>query len=156
MLYICLTKSLIAWLIYFIMSYCTIVKLEGVKVAPSLLSHKYLKIRSCKDVRPAFVLRDLLKQLMLHPVVVVAFWFVLKTEISQRELLHTMYTENDCSEPFSNIVCWQLCKDHSWKVVSSDVRLRAQHVVRTLTLSLWVICDADRTEVPRSVFFALS
>lgn len=39
--------------------------------APSLLSHKYLKSR--KDVRPAFVLRYLLKQLVLHPFVVVVF-----------------------------------------------------------------------------------
>lgn len=59
-----------------------------------------------------------------------------------------MFTENenDSSDPFSTIICWQLCKDHSWKIVSSDVKLRAQHLVRTLTLSLWVICDADRTQ----------
>lgn len=41
--------------------------------APSLLSHKYLNIKSRKDVRPAFVLRYLLKQLVLHPFVVVVF-----------------------------------------------------------------------------------
>lgn len=38
---------------------------------PSLLSHKYLNMMSFKHVRPAFVLRYLLKQLMLHPFVAV-------------------------------------------------------------------------------------